>query len=271
MLPACTPAMMANSIATMSAAQPSFGHLDQIETLVEQLKGVEPELFFQRFGRPSQPLIQIIFATAIPALMDCAVQRLLEHYDAATITSHVFLPFNKGMLEQDALEVAHRWNRLFGAQSLSQSQWFTLALWAHQHKAPKVLDWVVGHPTFWHPNEPLRVLDAIDQLARLEARGPLRQALITAITYGWSLIEAADDQPDARLRHTPALWAMGIVRTGWTPPTMLHFKLFRTIHDHTTSSKHRTLRFVSNLGAWEDWVGLGTSRAEHKLWQMTET
>jgi hypothetical protein len=153
------------------------------------------------------------------------------------------------------------WRKLLPPGAVvAQSQWFHAARDAIHNQHAACLTWITQQDGFWGTN-PQEALDAITLLATHPSPTPrLRAAAVEAVGRGWAFAEGADP----RLAHKPAVWAMGIARMGWKPPTHTRANPLRTVCDKTNTA-HMVLHLCTSIGAWESWVGHHEADVDNRL------
>lgn len=236
------------------------------ERVLTALAKLDPMDALRRIGRGATSLAEEALATGDPEIVDALAARL-EQLPADMRAEHACLPPLRRTHPSDARAMLQAWRRLFPhTPHISQSEWFKLAHTAATLHQGDTLAWVLAQPDYW-TDRPDRMLDGLDHLVRHALDAGARNLVVAQLPAIWARLDAHPDTPDMRLRHSPALWAIGCARSGWLTPTHSRRAVFEAIAN-ASHSAHTTLALHQRLGRWEDWVGLGEAKTEARLLAM---
>lgn len=263
-------AIAERALAALSHTSPAFDEQERLDILEMALEQVTPsQCFVQRTRHGKKPhLVDQAFALGHSVATRLVVARAAQaHVDVRNGT--LFVPtFTawRGDRLADGIELWHAVTADCGPPT--QSAWLKAARDAIANHHVAWLDWITHHDGFWG-NSPAEALDAITALAtthippNTQSTGPngdLRATAIAAVGRGWPRTEDLDP----RRSHKPQVWAMGIARLGWKPPTHTRIKLFSTLVEKVRTG-HGMLHFMETVKPWEQWVGLHEADAHNRL------
>jgi hypothetical protein len=253
-------------LSNLSHASPRFDEDERLAALDVALAACTPAHLFVRRARKGvkTTMVELAFAMGHGGATQRVVARAaMAHPDLRA--GGLFVPSFHAWRDARLEEGVALWRSLLppGTQ-VSQSQWLHAARDAFHNQHPACLTWITQQPGFWGSNAQ-EALDAVTTLATHPSPTPsMRAAAVEAIGRGWAYTEGSDP----RLSHKPAVWAMGIARLGWKPPTHTRAKPLSTIQERIRTA-HAILHFSTSVGSWESWVGHHEADVEKRLLAIT--